>query len=101
MLTCVNAHELAVAQGIPEAFEPGRRRLVDVEKRTGEDGGEADDGQQAFHSVVSSAITDFTNASSSSREPLFLNDQSARSTFSRSEISRASRSSVATSERIR
>jgi len=54
------------------SFAHERLRLVDEEERPGEDRAEHHEERELPHDSVSSAITDFTNASNSSTDPVFL-----------------------------
>src|SRR6476646_10266701 len=88
------APELRVAKRVPNALVPRRARHVDDGDRDGDDEADRDEPDQLSHD--SSASTDFTNASSSSSDPVFLYAKSARFTFSLSGMNRDSRSSIAT-----
>src|SRR4051794_15594996 len=96
----MHPHVLGVVQRVSQPFVPGGARLVDDEEGTGQNRRQHRQHDEPLHEAKD-LITDPTNASSSSGVPMLRYEKSARATFSLSSISRDSRSSVATSDRMR
>src|SRR5581483_2697841 len=85
------AHDLGVAQGVPELCIPGRLRPLQVDERARSEDDESEQRDDAPQDDESFSTTPATNASRSAREPSFTYAKSARASFCSAGMSRTSR----------